>query len=151
MQQEYPAAGGSQLLEGAMAPQQRPKKFCRAANLIAESLKHQGCEYVFGIVGYPMYLLATSVQSAGLKYIPCRNEQAASYAAAAVGYLTGRPGVCIVVTGPGVVHAVAGMANAKENCWPMLCLGGSHERNQRGLGAFQETGYNGDVIQCDYM
>jgi len=127
-----------------------PKK-PSAANLIAESLLHQGCEYVFGIVGYPMYALATACQRAGLKYIGCRNEQAASYAAAATGYLTGRPGVCVVVTGPGVVHAVAGMANAKENCWPMLCLGGSHERDQRGLGAFQENGQNGDIHQLDYV
>ena len=41
-----------------------------------------------------------------------RNEQSASYAAQAVGYLTGRPGACLVVSGPGVVHALAGLAPA---------------------------------------
>ena len=69
----------------------------RACTVIAQSLRHQGVEIVFGIVGYPVYELAAAVQQAGLKYVGCRNEQAASYAAAAVGYLTGRPGAVIVV------------------------------------------------------
>ena len=46
-------------------------------------------------------------QTAGLNYIATRNEQAASYAAAAAGYLDGVPGVCLAVSGPGVVHALA--------------------------------------------
>lgn len=40
----------------------------------------------------------------GIQYFGMRNEQSASYAAGAVGYLTGRPGVCLVVSGPGLVH-----------------------------------------------
>lgn len=43
-------------------------------------------------------------QVAGLKYIGMRNEQAACYAAQAIGYLTGKPGVCLVVSGPGLLH-----------------------------------------------
>jgi 2-hydroxyacyl-CoA lyase 1 len=108
-------------------------------DLIAQSLKQQGVEFVFGIVGYPVQQLAEAIQRSGIKYIGMRNEQAASYAAAAVGYLTGRPGGVMTVTGPGVIHAVAGMANAKENCWPMISIGGSHETDQKGLGAFQEN------------
>lgn len=41
----------------------------------------------------------------------------ASYAASAIGYMTGRPAVCLVVSGPGLIHALAGMANAQVNCW----------------------------------
>ena len=67
-----------------------------------------------------------------------RNEQTASYAAGAVGYLTGRPGSCIVVTGPGVIHGLAGLANAQQNCWPMLLIGGASETYRNGMGAFQE-------------
>lgn len=110
----------------------------RCTDLIAESLKAQGVEYVFGIVGIPVIELGFSMQKAGLKYFGFRNEQSASYAACAVGYLTGRPGCCLTVTGPGVIHAVAGMANAKENCWPMITLGGKSESLQDGLGSFQE-------------
>ena len=46
-----------------------------------------------------------------------RNEQSASYAAGAMGFLSGHPGVCLVVSGPGVIHALPGLANAKENAW----------------------------------
>src|SRR3954462_11192476 len=67
-----------------------------------------------------------------------RNEQAASYAAGAVGFLTGRPGSCIVVTGPGVIHGLAGLANAQSNCWPMLLIGGASETYRNGMGAFPE-------------
>lgn len=66
-------------------------------------------------------------------------DLAASYAAAATGYLTGVPGVVAVVSGPGLIHAVAGLANAKENCWPIVCLGGSSESGQKNMGAFQEA------------
>ncbi len=51
-----------------------------------------------------------------------RNEQSASYPAQAVGYLTGRPGACLVVSGPGVAYALAGLANAQQNGWPMICI-----------------------------
>jgi len=67
-----------------------------------------------------------------------RNEQSASYAAQAYGYLTGRPGACLVVTGPGVVHGLAGLANAQQNCWPMILIGGATETYRGGMGAFQE-------------
>src|SRR5438046_3647702 len=67
-----------------------------------------------------------------------RNEQSASYAAQAVGYLTGRPGACLVVSGPGVVHALAGLANAQQNGWPMVLIGGASESWRNGMGAFQE-------------
>jgi 2-hydroxyacyl-CoA lyase 1 len=67
-----------------------------------------------------------------------RNEQAASYAAQAYGYMTGRPGACITVTGPGVVHGLAGLANAQQNCWPMILIGGASETYRGGMGAFQE-------------
>ncbi len=78
-------------------------------------------------------------QTAGLNFIGTRNEQAASYAAAAAGYLEGAPGVCLVVSGPGVVHALAGLANAKENCWPMILIGGASDLNQSSTMAFQES------------
>src|SRR5277367_5069455 len=110
----------------------------KGADLLATSLKEQGVEYMFGVVGFPVGPLAEAAQRAGLPYIGMRNEQAASYAAGAVGYLTGRPGSCIVVTGPGVIHGLAGLANAQQNCWPMLLIGGASETYRNGMGAFQE-------------
>ena len=75
----------------------------KGADLLAKSLKEQGVQFMFGVVGFPVGPLAEAAQKVGLPYIGMRNEQTASYAAGAVGYLTGRPGSCIVVTGPGVV------------------------------------------------
>ena len=110
----------------------------KGADLLAKSLREQGVEYMFGVVGFPVGPLAEAAQRAGLPYIGMRNEQAASYAAGAIGYLTGRPGSCIVVTGPGVIHGLAGLANAQQNCWPMLLIGGASETYRNGMGSFQE-------------
>ena len=108
------------------------------ATLVARSLKQQGVEYMFGIVGFPVGPIAAAAQNAGITYIGMRNEQSASYAAQAAGYLTGRPGAALVVSGPGVVHGLAGLANAQQNCWPMILLGGASPTYQNGMGAFQE-------------
>ena len=108
------------------------------ATLMARSLKQQGVEYMFGIVGFPVGPIAVAAQQAGIQYIGMRNEQSASYAAQAAGYLTGRPGAALVVSGPGVVHGLAGLANAQQNCWPMILIGGASPTYQNGMGAFQE-------------
>ncbi len=108
------------------------------ATLMARSLKHQGIDHMFGIVGFPVGPIATAAQKEGINYIGMRNEQSAAYAAQAYGYMTGRPGVCLTVTGPGVVHGLAGLANAQQNCWPMILLGGASETYRGGMGAFQE-------------
>lgn len=79
-----------------------------------------------------------AMQSVGLKYIGMRNEQSACYAAQAIGYLTKKPGVCLVVSGPGLLHVTGGMANAQVNCWPLLVIGGSTSEDHEGIGGFQE-------------
>ncbi len=109
------------------------------AQIIAKSLKQQGVDYMFGIVGIPVIPIAAAAQREGIKFFGFRNEQAAGYAAAAVGYLTGRPGACLGVSGPGMLHGVPGMANAWANCWPMILIGGANDSYQNGQGAFQEA------------
>src|SRR5712672_540977 len=84
------------------------------ATLIARSLKQQGINHLFGVVGFPVGPIAAAAQKEGVAYIGMRNEQAASYAAQAYGYLKGRPGACIVLTG------------------------GASETYRGGMGAFQE-------------
>jgi 2-hydroxyacyl-CoA lyase 1 len=108
------------------------------ATLLARSLKQQGVDHMFGVVGFPITALAVAAQKEGIAYLGMRNEQSAAYAAGAYGYLTGRPGACITVTGPGVVHGLAGLANAQQNCWPMILIGGASETYRGGMGAFQE-------------
>jgi len=107
--------------------------------VIARSLKQQGIDTLFGVVGFPVQGIAAAAQREGLRYLGFRNEQAASYAAGAAGYLTGRPGACLVVSGPGMVHGIAGLSNAWSNCWPLLLLGGANDSYQNEQGAFQEA------------
>ena len=108
------------------------------ATLIARSLKQQGIDHLFGVVGFPVTAIAVAAQKEGVAYLGMRNEQSAAYAAGAYGYLTGRPGACLTVTGPGVVHGLAGLVNAQQNCWPMILIGGASETYRGGMGAFQE-------------
>lgn len=124
------------------------------ASVIANTLKELGVTVIFGIVGVPVSEIAEQAINIGVRFIGFRNEQAASYAATAYGYLTGRPGVCLVVGGPGVLHAIAGVGsrlyrrtnglirdkvgNSSENNFPLLLLGGSIESYQITKGGFQE-------------
>ncbi|PSN72854.1 2-hydroxyacyl-CoA lyase-like protein 1 [Corynespora cassiicola Philippines] len=108
------------------------------AKVIAQTLHQLGVRVIFGLVGIPVVQIAEEAIALGIRFIAFRNEQACSYAATAYGYLTSTPGVCLVVGGPGVLHAMAGIGNADTNAWPMLLLAGSCETHLVGKGAFQE-------------
>jgi 2-hydroxyacyl-CoA lyase 1 len=108
------------------------------AQLIARALHGLGVKVIFGLVGIPVIQIAEEAIALGIRFIAFRNEQAASYAATAYGYLTGRPGVCLVVGGPGVLHAMAGIGNSSANAFPMLFLAGSSETHLVTKGGFQE-------------
>jgi 2-hydroxyacyl-CoA lyase 1 len=110
------------------------------AHLIASSLVALDVSVIFGIVGIPVIEVAEACIAAGIRFISFRNEQAASYAASAYGYLTGRPGVCLVVGGPGVLHAMAGVGNSMVNAtFPLLLLAGSAPTTDLATkGAFQQ-------------
>lgn len=82
------------------------------SHLIARALRDLGVTVLFGIVGIPVIDIAEQAINLGIRFVGFRNEQAASYAATAYGYLTGRPGVCLVVGGPGVLHAMSGVCRA---------------------------------------
>ncbi|MCJ1246254.1 hypothetical protein MMC30_003460 [Trapelia coarctata] len=108
------------------------------ARIIACTLRELGVTVLFGIVGIPVVEIAEEAINLGVRFIGFRNEQAASYAASAYGYLTGRPGVCLVVGGPGVLHALPGIGNSHANAFPLLLLAGSSETHLVSRGAFQE-------------
>lgn len=107
-------------------------------DLIAKCLSKLGVKHMIGIVGIPVTQLATAAQSEGIRYVGFRNEQAAGYAASCMGFLTGEPSVLLTVSGPGVVHGLAGLSNATANCWPMIMISGSVEQKLVGKGGFQE-------------
>lgn len=86
------------------------------AHIIARSLRDLGITVIFGIVGIPVVEIAEEAINLGIRFIGFRNEQAAGYAASAYGYLTGRPGICLVVGGPGVLHGMAGVCVLMGSC-----------------------------------
>lgn len=79
------------------------------AKLIAQALDDLGVKVIFGLPGLPVIDIAQEGLNLGIRFIAFRNEQAAVYAATAYGYLTGKPGVCICVGGPGMFHVMAGV------------------------------------------
>ncbi|EYU34548.1 hypothetical protein ABFS82_12G018300 [Erythranthe guttata] len=106
--------------------------------LVAMCLSRIGIDKMFGVVGIPVTSLANRAVSNGIRFIAFHNEQSAGYAASAYGYLTGRPGVLLTVSGPGCVHGLAGLSNAAANAWPMVMISGSSEQKFTGRGDFQE-------------
>ena len=80
------------------------------ARVIVLALRDLGVTVLFGLVGIPVIDIAEEAINIGIRFIGFRNEQACSYAAGAYGYLTGKPGVCILVGGPGVLHGLAGVS-----------------------------------------
>ena len=91
-----------------------------------------------GVVGIPVTSLANRAASLGIRLLAFHNEQSAGYAASAYGYLTGRPGVLLTVSGPGCVHGLAGLSNAMANAWPLVLISGSCDQKDFGRGDFQE-------------
>ncbi|KAJ7971252.1 Thiamine pyrophosphate dependent pyruvate decarboxylase family protein [Quillaja saponaria] len=106
--------------------------------LASKSLAKFGVDHMFGVVGIPVTSLASCAVSLGIRFIAFHNEQSAGYAASAYGYLTGRPGVLLTVSGPGCVHGLAGLSNAMANAWPMILISGSCDQKDFGRGDFQE-------------
>ncbi|GMH04333.1 hypothetical protein Nepgr_006172 [Nepenthes gracilis] len=106
--------------------------------LVAKALVKAGVECMFGVVGIPVTSLANHAVSLGIRFLAFHNEQSAGYAASAYGYLTGRPGVLLTVSGPGCVHGLAGLSNAATNTWPMVLISGSCDQRDFGRGDFQE-------------
>jgi len=114
------------------------KPVIAGAELVAETLHLLQVHVVFSIVGIPVVEITEACITGGIRFIAFRNKQSASYPAQAYVYLTGRPGVCLVVGGPGVVYAMAGIVNAQVNCWPILVIAGYIESYQREQSGFQE-------------
>ncbi|KAL4352459.1 hypothetical protein GQ457_06G026490 [Hibiscus cannabinus] len=106
--------------------------------LAAKSFARFGVTHMFGVVGIPVTSLATRAVQLGIRFIAFHNEQSAGYAASAYGYLTGRPGLLLTVSGPGCVHGLAGLSNAMINTWPMVMISGSSDQRDAGRGDFQE-------------
>jgi oxalyl-CoA decarboxylase len=96
-------------------------------HLVVDALKANDIGTIYGIVGIPITDLARTAQASGIRYIGFRQETSAGNTAAAAGFLTRRPGVCLTTSGPGFLGLPA-LANAAANCFPMIQISGSSNR-----------------------
>lgn len=109
-----------------------------------ESLLRQGVHTVFGYPGgavIPLYdvMFKQYVHAGKLRHILVRHEQAAAFAANAMGRVTGKAGVCIATSGPGATNLVTGIADAMMDSAPMVAITGQVFSHLIGTDAFQET------------
>jgi oxalyl-CoA decarboxylase len=97
-------------------------------HLVIDALKHNDIDTIFGLVGIPITDLARLAQAEGMRFIGFRHEQHAGNAAAIAGYMTKKPGICLTVSAPGFLNGLTALANATVNCFPMILISGSSER-----------------------
>jgi oxalyl-CoA decarboxylase len=112
--------------------------------LVIDALKLNGIDTIYGVPGIPITDLARRAQAEGIRFIGFRHEQSAAYAAAISGYLTKKPGICLTVSAPGFLNGLVGTANATTNCFPMIQISGSSDREIIDL-------QQGDYEELDQM
>ncbi len=93
-----------------------------------DALKLNGIDTIFGLPGIPITDLTRMAQAEGMRVISFRHEQNAGNAAAIAGFLTQKPGICLTVSAPGFLNCLTALANATTNCFPMILISGSSER-----------------------
>ncbi len=97
-------------------------------HLVIDALKLNGLNTIYGVPGIPITDFGRMAQAEGIRVISFRHEQHAGNAAAIAGFLTKKPGVCLTVSAPGFLNGLTALANATTNCFPMILISGSSER-----------------------
>jgi oxalyl-CoA decarboxylase len=97
-------------------------------NLIIDALKLNGIKNIYAVPGIPITDFLRMSQAAGLRVLSFRHEQNAGYAASIAGWLTKQPGICVTVSAPGFLNGLTALAHATTNCFPMIMISGSSER-----------------------
>ena len=97
-------------------------------NLLIDALKLNDLDTIFCLPGIPITDLTRKAQAAGLRVIAFRHEQNAGNAAAIAGFMTQKPGICLTVSAPGFLNGLVALTNATTNCFPMILISGSSER-----------------------
>ncbi len=97
-------------------------------HLVIDALKLNDIDTIFGLPGIPITDFTRMAQAAGMRVISFRHEQNAGNAAAIAGFMTQKPGICLTVSAPGFLNGLTALANATTNCFPMILISGSSER-----------------------
>ncbi len=115
-------------IEPNVTPDARAVEAIDGFHLVIEALKLNGIDTIFGLPGIPITDLTRKAQAAGMRVISFRHEQNAGYAASIAGFMTQKPGICLTVSAPGFLNGLTALANATTNCFPMILISGSSER-----------------------
>jgi acetolactate synthase I/II/III large subunit len=124
------------------------------AQIMIECLKREGVEYIFGLPGGAILPTFDALYDSEIKFILVRHEQGASHMADGYGRATGKPGVCMVTSGPGATNTVTGLATAYSDSAPMVCITGQVATPVIGSDAFQEAdvvGITRPVTKHNYL
>src|SRR5476649_1781640 len=97
-------------------------------HLIIDALKLNDIKTIYGVPGIPITDFGRMAQAAGIRVLSFRHEQNAGYAAAIAGFLTKKPGICLTVSAPGFLNGLTALVSATTNCFPMILISGSSER-----------------------
>jgi len=118
----------AEVIDKPMAANSQELELTDGFHLLIEALKLNGLNTIYGVPGIPITDFGRLAQENGIRVLSFRHEQHAGNAAAVAGYLTGKPGVCLTVSAPGFLNGLTALANATTNCFPMILLSGSSER-----------------------
>lgn len=132
------------LIKNKVKTMENPTRRISGSEAIILSLMEEGVETIFGYPGgaiMPVYDLLYDYKDK-IKHILVRHEQGAAHAAQAYARVTGKPGVCLVTSGPGATNLTTGLADAMVDSTPIICISGQVIAPLLGTDAFQET----DVI-----
>ena len=110
------------------SPEAPERELTDGFHLVIDALKLNGVETIYGVPGIPITDFGRMAQGAGIRVISFRHEQNAGNAAAIAGFLNKKPGVCLTVSAPGFLNGLTALANATTNCFPMILISGSSER-----------------------
>jgi thiamine pyrophosphate-dependent acetolactate synthase large subunit-like protein len=123
----------------ALLEQRLRKNTISGHTLVAQSLKKLGITHVYGISGTPIVETLATCAKIGIRPIGVHHQQAAVMMAMAHNYVSGRlTAIAIVSAGPAVTNAVTGILVAKDNCWPVVVIGGRRPLKTQGMGTFQD-------------
>ena len=111
----------------------------KGAQIVLDCLRAEGVELAFGYPGGAIMPLYDALEGSGIRHVLTRHEQGAVFAAEGYARSTGKVGVAIATSGPGATNLVTGIADAKMDSVPLVCITGQVRSPLIGSDAFQET------------
>src|SRR3982074_1840250 len=111
----------------------------KGAEIVLRCLRAEGVDLVFGYPGGAIMPLYDALEGSGVRHVLTRHEQGAVFAAEGFARVTGKVGVAMATSGPGATNLVTGIADAKMDSVPLVCITGQVRSVLIGSDAFQET------------